>query len=128
MRLLLDTHAVLWFYESDPKLSGHALSHITAPANTVYVSIASYWEIAIKSQLGKYQLHPSFDEYMRGAVAGNGFHTLAIDPHHVSLVANLPLHHRDPFDRMLVAQAIAEQMQLVSNDAALDAYAITRVW
>ena len=115
-RLLLDTHAMLWFVANDSALSGTARTLIEA-ADDVFVSLASAWEAAIKVHLGKLTVDaPSaealFDEQMRA----NGFTYLPIAPAHVFRAASLPLHHRDPFDRMLIAQALVEGLSLVTRD------------
>ncbi|MEA1951353.1 MAG: type II toxin-antitoxin system VapC family toxin, partial [Planctomycetota bacterium] len=88
----------------------------------------SYWELAIKISLGKYRLPIPFSEFIHQAVHGNGFLILPIEPSHTAILTDLPFHHRDPFDRLIVAQSIAEKMQLISVDKALDEYPITRRW
>jgi PIN domain nuclease of toxin-antitoxin system len=130
VRLLLDTHAWLWFYLGDTQLSDQARSQIVDPANTKLISPASYWELAIKISLGKYVLHEPFDQFVQHALIDNGFLILPIEPQHAAHVATLPFvpRHNDPFDRLLVAQAIVEQIPMISNDAAFDAYGITRIW
>jgi PIN domain nuclease of toxin-antitoxin system len=128
MTLLLDTHAFLWFVLGDVRLSQVAKAAILDPSNTKLVSPATYWEIAIKVSIGKYKLHEPYDRFIERGIKGTGFAVLAIEPQHTSLVATLPFHHRDPFDRLLVAQAIVEQVSLVSDDSLLDAYGIIRVW
>lgn len=128
MRLLLDTHAFLWFVLDDPQLSGTARTLISDPANEVEVSPASYWEIAIKIGLGKYALNEPYQPFIEDQIAGNQFRVLHIEPKHTAVLTALPLHHRDPFDRLLVAQAMVEQVPIVSADAVLDAYGITRQW
>jgi len=120
MRLLLDTHSFLWFVLNDPQLSGTAQSLIGDPANEVLISPASYWEIAIKVALGKLDLHAPYDDFMQRGIVGNDFEVLPIEPRHTSILTTLPLHHRDPFDRLLVAQAMVESVPLVSADAPLD--------
>jgi PIN domain nuclease of toxin-antitoxin system len=97
-------------------------------ANDVLISPASYWEIAIKVQLGKINLHASYDDVMQRDIVGNDFEILPIEPRHTSILTALPLHHRDPFDRLLVAQAMAEGLPLVSVGALLDQYPISRLW
>jgi len=128
MKLLLDTHTFLWFVLGDAQLSGTARALITDPANEKLVSPASYWEIAIKISIGKYTLHEPFEDFLDRGIVQNGFVILGIDPKHVVALAALPFHHRDPFDRLLVAQAVVEQAALVSVDATLDAYPISRLW
>ncbi len=128
MRLLLDTHALLWFVLDDPKLSATARAATADPDNDVLISPASYWEIAIKVGLGKYELAEPFDDFMHRAIAGNGFGVLPISPEHAGRLVSLPYHHRDPFDRLLIAQAIHEAIQIIGVDPAFDAYPIERIW
>ncbi len=128
MRILLDTHAFLWFILDDPKLSRVAKQRIVDPDAAVLVSPASYWEIAIKISLGKYALPEPYALFMERELARNDFAILPIEPKHTALLTDLPFHHRDPFDRLLVAQAKAEGMPLVSCDDTLDAYPIVRIW
>lgn len=128
MRLLLDTHALLWFLLNDARLSGNARSLITAPANDVFVSPASYWEIAIKISLGKYTLEEDFAEFMESQIVENELTLLPITVKHAAVVATLPFHHRDPFDRLLIAQAMTEDVPLLSADPAFDLYDVTRIW
>ena len=128
MRLLLDTHAFLWFILDDPQLSPAAKAIIEDPANDVAISPANYWEIAIKIGLRKYSLPQPYQPFMESQIAANDFRILHIEPRHTSLLTNMPPHHKDPFDRLLVAQAIVEDMPLVSGDPQLDAYPVTRLW
>jgi PIN domain nuclease of toxin-antitoxin system len=128
MRLLLDTHTLLWFYQNDPKLSPRALAMILDPANDKFISPASYWEIAIKLSVGKYALSVPYEDFIRGAIDLNGFLYLPIEPRHTAALIALPYHHRDPFDRLLIAQAIIEGIPIVSADGAFDPYPITRLW
>lgn len=128
MRALLDTHALLWFVLGDARMSATATSCIVDSTTTKLVSPASYWEIAIKISLGKYSLAEPYVDFMRHAVEGNGFEILPIDYRHTAALIDLPMHHRDPFDRLLVAQALVENIPLLSNDPALGAYAVTRIW
>ena len=130
MRLLLDTHSFLWFITNDPQLSAVARSLIADPNNEILVSPASYWEVAIKVSMGKYPLSVPFQTFITHGIDGNGFKILPIEPRHAARVASLPFpsRHKDPFDRMIVAQAIIEGMPLISVDQQLDAYGITRIW
>lgn len=128
MRLLLDTHAFLWFILDEPQLSLTARGLIADPSNQIDVSPATYWEIAIKIRLNKYVLPESFHEFMEREISANRFNILHIEPRHVAPLTTLPFHHKDPFDRLLVAQAMVEQIPLVSNDSVLDAYPIRRRW
>ncbi len=128
MKLLLDTHALIWFLENDPKLSAAAREVIEEPANQRWVSMASGWEIAIKAQIGKLRLPLAFEGLFPGALEARGFSILPIQAGHLHRYHALPLHHRDPFDRLLVAQALADGFSVVGNDAAFDAYGVTRIW
>jgi PIN domain nuclease of toxin-antitoxin system len=128
MRLLLDTHAFLWFVLGDAQSSSTARSYILDSAHTKLISPASYWEIAIKISIGKYTLNTSYELFTQRGIAGNGFEILPIELKHAVVLTVLPFHHRDPFDRLLIAQAMAEQIPIISNDPAFDAYPITRLW
>jgi PIN domain nuclease of toxin-antitoxin system len=128
VRLLLDTHTLLWFALNDSRLSKVAMASITDRANTTLVSPASYWEIAIKISVGKYALAEPYETFLQNAIDKNGFSLLHIEPRHTAILTTLPYHHRDPFDRLLIAQAMVEQVPLVSGDTALDVYPIQRVW
>jgi PIN domain nuclease of toxin-antitoxin system len=113
---------------NDPQLSGAARNVIGEPDNGVLISPASFWEIAIKVGLGKIDLHGSYDDLVNRGIAGNNFTILPVEPRHTSVLTTLPLHHRDPFDRLLVAQAMIEDISIVSADKALDAYPVRRIW
>lgn len=128
MRLLLDTHAWLWFVLGDSSLSAKARAAIEDPTIEKLVSPASYWEISIKISLGKYVLPGPYERFFETAIDGQGFAVLPVLPKHTAIVSNLPWHHRDPFDRLLVAQALSESISLVSNDDRLDVYGIQRNW
>ncbi len=130
MKLLLDTHALLWFLLNDPKLSAEASRFIMDLRNEVYVSSASYWEIAIKISRGKYVLDvdEDFESFMDREIQGNLLKILPISVPHAGCVAKLPFHHQDPFDRLLVAQAMVEQIPIISANVVLDAYGVDRRW
>lgn len=128
MRLLLDTQAFLWFVLDDPRMSATARAFVAAPDNDIEISPASYWEIAIKISLKKYELREPYEVFMERELATNQFRILPIEPRHTAVLTSLPFHHRDPFDRLLVAQAMVENIPLVSNDMALDAYPVQRLW
>jgi PIN domain nuclease of toxin-antitoxin system len=128
MRVLLDTHAFLWFVLDDPQLSPTALATIEDPANDVFVSPASFWEIAIKVSLRKLDLYTPYDEFMSRGIVDNDFEILPIEPRHGGRVTTLPFHQKDPFDRMIVAQALVEGIQVVSIDSVLDLYGVDRLW
>jgi PIN domain nuclease of toxin-antitoxin system len=128
MKLLLDTHAWLWFVFGDQQLSVNARSQIQDADNEKYLSPASYWELTIKISLGKYTLHAPYRQFIRQAIFGNGFKILHISPWHTETVASLPYHHRDPFDRLLIAQTLCEEFSIVSNEAIFDHYGVHRIW
>jgi PIN domain nuclease of toxin-antitoxin system len=126
--VLLDSHTLLWFLKNDPQLSGSAKAAIEDAAKRKLVSVASCWEIAIKAGLGKLKLgEPALDLLTR-EIAGNNFDLLPISLLHAASVETLPPHHKDPFDRLLVAQALIDRLPIISSDARLDQYGITRVW
>lgn len=118
MRLLLDTHIYLWVVIADPRLSA-AARHTIENAEQVFVSAASMWEIGIKARLGKIDADP--DELV-AAIEQSGFAELPVRASHAAAAARLPMHHRDPFDRLLVAQAVTEPLRLLTADAALLSY------
>jgi len=128
MALLLDTHAALWYLLEDPKLSSVAKTAIEKEQQQVYISPASYWEVAIKIKLGAYTLNVPFDCFWNEAINAGGLTLLPIAITHAAQLTELPLHHRDPFDRMLVAQSRVENLPVVSCDAQLDRYGIRRIW
>jgi PIN domain nuclease of toxin-antitoxin system len=128
VRLLLDTHALLWFYLGDPRLSGPAEAAILDPSTLKLVSPASYWEIAIKIGSRKYALRVPYEDFIREAIFDNGFEILPIEPRHTAALITMPHHHKDPFDRLLIAQATVEGMPIISADTALDPYGVTRIW
>ena len=128
MRLLLDTHAFLWFILDDRQLSAEADRLISDPNHEIEVSPASYWEIAIKIKLGKYSLPQPYQSFMETHIAVNEFKILPILPIHTALLTTMELHHKDPFDRLLLAQALTENIPIVSADTHFDAYGVQRLW
>lgn len=128
MRLLLDTHAWLWYHLGDAQLSTVARLLIEEVNNEKFVSTASYWELAIKVGVGKFALGEPYEDFIQHAIFDNGFFILPIEPQHTAVLVSLPLHHKAPFDRVMVAQAMVERMPIVSADPVLDAYPITRLW
>jgi PIN domain nuclease of toxin-antitoxin system len=130
VRLLLDTHAFLWFITNDPQLSATANALIGDVTNEVFVSPATYFEVAIKVSIKKYPLSSPFETFITKGIAGNGFKILPIEVRHAAVLSALPFppNHKDPFDRLIVSQAISEQMSVVSADTELDNYPVTRLW
>ena len=127
MNFLLDTHTLIWFLEINPQLSSFAKTTIENDNHKIFVSIASLWEIAIKTQTGKLSLTKTLEEIILEAEKLQ-IEILLIEPLHVLSLQKLPLHHRDPFDRIIIAQAITEKLQLVSKDEQFDLYKVKRVW
>lgn len=123
-RLLVDTHAVLWWLADDPALPAAARDAIADPANAPLVSTATLWEIAIKRSLGKLEV----PDDLPGEIDSAGFTWLAVDERHAWEVRNLPRHHRDPFDRLLIAQAGVEDVPVVTGDDRFASYSIDIVW
>lgn len=128
MNLLLDTHIFLWFVFAETALNSYARSLIEDKANTKFLSMASVWEMAIKHSIGKLPLTLPFEEFMRQQPERNNLVLLPMEFDHLIKVSSLPMHHRDPFDRLMIAQAMTENMAVVSADAAFDAYGVTRLW
>lgn len=128
MRLLLDTHTFIWYVTDNPKLSAHVKLLIEDENNEKLVSIASIWEMAIKHSIGRLNFSLPFMEFVGQQLTVSNIGLLEINLQHIEVVASLPLHHRDPFDRLIIAQSMAEQIPILSVDAIFDAYAIARVW
>jgi PIN domain nuclease of toxin-antitoxin system len=122
VNLLLDTQAFIWWREGHRKLGPRARAAIEREASTVRVSTASAWEIALKWRTGRLRLPAAPDTWVPAAIISSGFDVLPIGLDHALAVANLPDHHADPFDRLLIAQAQIESLTIVSSDAAFDAY------
>src|SRR5579872_3432185 len=124
MRILLDTHALLWWLQGSPRLSSAAKTAMSDPNNKVVVSAATVWEIAIKVQIGKLKAPADLPGYIRE----QEFEALSVTVFHGQRAGALPGPHKDPFDRMLIAQAQAEGIPLVSNEEVFDGYGINRIW
>jgi PIN domain nuclease of toxin-antitoxin system len=129
MKILLDTHVLLWIMTDSSRLSPVAIGIYQNQDNAVYVSAASFWEIGIKISLGKLSLNAAD---WAGAISKelelNGIRLLPIEPAHCAMVSTLPFHHRDPFDRLLAAQSLSEEMALMTADAVLAAYGVEIAW
>lgn len=128
MKLLLDTHTFLWFIGGSEQLSPHARTLIEDDGNACYLSVASLWEMAIKVSIGKLTVPLPFTRLVRRHVAGNNIDVLPIEPEHLDEQREMPFHHRDPFDRLIIAQAITEEMPVVGRDHAFEAYPIRLLW
>ena len=129
MNYLLDRHAFLWFLNEDRALSASATAAIEDPTHTIYLSIVSLWEIAINVGIGKLELPDHFSVFIRRQLAINSrIRLLAISVDHLEGSLSIPLHHRDPFDRLLIAQAMQERLTLITNDATFAFYPVERYW
>jgi PIN domain nuclease of toxin-antitoxin system len=124
MNLLLDTHVALWAITDHPKLTKKARELIESPRSTVWISAASLWEIAVKHGLGRGDMPVSGQDALR-YFRESGYRFLAIEPEHAAAVEDLPAHHADPFDRILVAQALTEPMRLITHDPLVASYSDT---
>ena len=127
MRLLLDPHTFLWFIADDPHLPVSARALLESDIELL-LSTASLWEMAVKVSIGKLSLGEPYEVFIPQQLALNRIEVLQITITHLATVSGLPLHHRDPFDRLIIAQALVEDLPLVGGDAAFDAYGIKRMW
>lgn len=128
MNYLLDTHTFLWFINDDVSLNSTAKTLVENPENTIYLSVASIWEMAIKISLGKLEILKPFTEFIDEQLRENTIVLLDIKTAHAGIIADLPFHHRDPFDRLIIAQAKGENFPIISRDARFDDYGIKRHW
>jgi PIN domain nuclease of toxin-antitoxin system len=128
VRCLLDTHSFLWWVLEDARLSAIARETIVDPAVEVFVSPASAWEIAIKAALGRLDLPEPAPRYVPSRITANDFRELPVTVAHAVHTADLPLIHRDPFDRLLIAQAQVERLPIVTNDPAIPRYDVETIW
>ena len=127
MNLLLDTCALLWFASGDERRSSRARRAIESPGHIRFVSVASWWEIAIKLSLGRLSLDDPLDEFMRQRT-DEGFRLLTLEPEHLLPLVELPFHHRDPFDRLIVCQAMVENLSICTADENFRRYSIQLLW
>jgi PIN domain nuclease of toxin-antitoxin system len=128
MRALLDTHAFLWWIGNDPRLSTRAREIIADDGNAIVLSAVSAWEIAIKASLGRFAIRGDIAAFVNSNVTASGFEVLPLLIEHALRVASLPDHHRDPFDRALVAQAQVEDLALLTTDRAISRYSVRILW
>jgi PIN domain nuclease of toxin-antitoxin system len=126
MKVLIDTHVLLWGLQHEGKLSRRVRTIL--PASDVWISVASVWEIITKVQVGKLTLPQPVGSYLSEKLKSNGVLVLQITFHHVKRLEGLPLHHRDPFDRILIAQSIEEKLPLVTADPVFERYPIDVIW
>ena len=128
MKYLLDTHTLIWFLTGDRKLSDKARGLIDNPGNRKFLSIASLWEIAIKVSLGKLALNKPFEKFFPEQLHFNRIEILDITVDNLIKLTTLPFHHRDPFDRLIIAQALVEGLPVIGADVIFDTYGINREW
>jgi PIN domain nuclease of toxin-antitoxin system len=128
VKLLLDTHAFIWWDSGDPRLSARALTACNAASNTLHLSLASVWELQIKAQLGKISLRIPLAQILQDQQQQNGLLLETMTLNDILSLSTLPPHHRDPFDRMLVAQTLSGGFHLVSNDAEIARYGVPLIW
>lgn len=127
MKLLIDTHTFLWFIDDSPRLSARAKALLESDVDLL-LSVASLWELAIKVSIGKLILAQPYDAFVPRQLTDNAIEILPVSWAHLGAVSTLPFHHRDPFDRLLIAQSMIEQVSIVSADSAIDAYSVERLW
>jgi PIN domain nuclease of toxin-antitoxin system len=128
MRYLIDTHTLIWYLAGDSTLSSKARDLIDEQENSIYVSAASLWEMAIKFSIGKLDLRMSFEEMFPEQLEKNSVEILGADIVHFKTLVLLPFHHRDPFDRLIIAQSKVEGLPIVSIDGVFDDYGVERIW
>lgn len=127
-RYLLDTHCFIWLAVDDPRLTDAARSCVAESENQLFLSVASVWEMAIKKSLGRLELKISLRDFVEHQLGALATQLLEIRSEHALLVEGLPFHHRDPFDRLLVAHAIRENLTVLGADSSFDKYGVRRVW
>jgi PIN domain nuclease of toxin-antitoxin system len=128
MSYLLDTHTFLWFINDDETLSAYAKALIENTDNLIFLSIATLWEMAIKVSLGKLKVPMPFAAFMDTQLRDNDMKVLSISIEQLDLVASLPFHHRDPFDRLIIAQSLNERLPIIGRDTLFDVYGVKRYW
>ena len=128
MKLLLDSHTFIWWRDEKHKLSPTAFTEISNANNDVFLSVATVWEIQIKIALNKFKIKNGLESAIKDEQQNNNFQILPIELSHALYLENLPLHHKDPFDRLLISQAIVEKMTLVSADTNLAKYQANLLW
>ncbi|MDG2991652.1 type II toxin-antitoxin system VapC family toxin [Candidatus Synechococcus calcipolaris G9] len=128
MKLLLDTHTFLWFIAGNLDLSDLARNLIEDQVNQRFLSVASLWEMSIKASIGKLEIEMAFTELVKREVYGNAIELLKIQPEHLDELAKLPFHHKDPFDRLIIAQSLTENISIITKDNAFWSYPVTALW
>ena len=128
MKYLIDTHTLLWSAGNSPRLSSKVKKIYLNPNNDIYLSLASIWELSIKIGLNKINLSIPLKKFVDIHILGNNIEILNINLNHIYRIEKLPLHHRDPFDRLIISQAIEENLPIIGNDKIFDNYKIKRIW
>ena len=128
MKYLLDTHSLVWFFAGHPNLSNKVREIMEDDNHQKLISLVSVWEMGIKQSKGKFNLFLPLEDYINNNIKLEDFDLLPIKLNHVSLITSLPFHHNDPFDRLLIAQSIIENIPILSKDIAFDAYDVNRLW
>ncbi len=128
MKILLDTHALLWLVTQDRRLSHTARTLFLDAHNVILLSMASVWEMAIKKSLGRLKFSNGLSNFVNEHILGNDVRLLSIQLDHLYQVESLPFHHRDPFDRLIIAQALVEALPILGSDSSFDAYPCSRIW
>ncbi|CCQ49418.1 type II toxin-antitoxin system VapC family toxin [Crocosphaera watsonii] len=128
MKYLLDTHSLIWFFAGHPNLSNKVREIMEDDNHQKLISLVSVWEMGIKQSKGKFNLFLPLEDYINNKIKLEDFDLLPIKLNHVSLITSLPFHHNDPFDRLLIAQSIIENIPILSKDIAFDAYDVNRLW
>jgi PIN domain nuclease of toxin-antitoxin system len=128
MRVLIDTHVFIWWTNEPTRLSAVTYNLLIDPTTTAFISLASIWEMQIKLTLGKLGFETTLSALVEDEINRNRFELMPIELSHIYAVGSLPLHHRDPFDRLLIAQSQTENLAILSIDEVFDAYGVNRVW
>jgi len=128
MKILIDTCSFLWFIEDNPKLSSVAKNLIEDENNEIFLSIVSVWEIAIKASIGKLSIIKPVDKFIKTQLKANDIKLLNITFQDVCFVYSLPFHHKDPFDRLIISQAITRKLPVISYDSVFDSYSVNKLW
>lgn len=128
MKYLLDTHALLWVAQDDSRLSQTAKSLFLDDRHGMVLSLASIWELAIKISLAKLSIDQPLQSFIHEHIYGNNIEILFIQTKHILPLESLPFHHKDPFDRLIIAQALVEGIPIISKDAWFDSYLVQRIW
>ena len=128
MKYLLDTHSLIWFFAGHPNLSNKVREIMEDDNHQKLISLVSVWEMGIKQSKGKFNLFLPLEDYINNKIKLEDFDLLPIKLNNVSLITSLPFHHNDPFDRLLIAQSIIENIPILSKDIAFDAYDVNRLW